>query len=186
MKGIYWFIRLLDGLNEKVGNWTAWLSTGLVLVVCYDVFTRYFLRKSSVGVQELEWHIFAVLFLIAAAYTLKVDSHVRVDVFYTLMSPRGQAWVNLIGCLVFLIPFAVLIIWTSKGFIAMSWAIKETSPDPGGLPGRYALKAMIPLGFSLVLLQGVSLALRSFCTIIGRPLDEADAKKTREMERQDA
>lgn len=170
MKLIGWIVRLIDGLNEWVGKCASWLSTILVLVVCYDVFTRYFLRKSSVAVQELEWHIFAVLFLVAAAYTLKQDSHVRVDVFYTLLSPRGKAWINLFGSLVFLIPFAILIIWTSKGFISMSWMIQETSPDPGGLPFRYLLKAMIPFGFSLVLLQGISLALRSFCTVIGRPL----------------
>lgn len=172
MKIIGSIVRLIDSLNEWVGKCTSWLSTILVLVVCYDVFTRYFLRKSSVAVQELEWHIFAVLFLVAAAYTLKADSHVRVDVFYSLFSPRGKAWVNLFGSLVFLIPFAILIIWTSKGFISMSWMIQETSPDPGGLPYRYALKAMIPFGFSLVLLQGISLALRSFCTVIGRPLSE--------------
>jgi TRAP-type mannitol/chloroaromatic compound transport system permease small subunit len=178
MKLIGSIVRLIDGLNEWVGNCTSWLSTILVLVVCYDVFTRYFLRKSSVAVQELEWHIFAVLFLVAAAYTLKKDSHVRVDVFYTLLSPRGKAWINLFGSLVFLIPFAVLIIWTSKGFISMSWMIQETSPDPGGLPYRYALKAMIPFGFSLVLLQGISLALRSFCTVIGRPLPEPAKQKS--------
>lgn len=172
MKVIGSIVRLIDGLNNWIGNWTSWLSTILVLVVCYDVFTRYFLRKSSVAVQELEWHIFAVLFLVAAAYTLKEDSHVRVDVFYTLLSPRGKAWINLLGSLIFLIPFAILIIWTSKGFINMSWAIQETSPDPGGLPYRYILKAMIPFGFSLVLLQGISLALKSFCTVIGRPLNE--------------
>lgn len=171
MKFIHTIVKGIDGLNSWVGQATAWLSTLLVLVVCYDVFTRYFLRKSSVAVQELEWHIFAVLFLVAAAYTLKVDGHVRVDVLYTRMSPTGKAWINLIGSLAFLIPFAILIIGTSKTFVSMSWAIQETSPDPGGLPYRYLLKAMIPLGFSLVLLQGLSLALRSFCTIIGRPVD---------------
>jgi len=170
MKVIELIVRLIDALNERVGNWVSWLSTVLVVVVCYDVFTRYFLRKSSVAVQELEWHIFAVLFLVAAAYTLKADSHVRVDVFYTMLSPRGQAWVNLLGALIFLIPFSLLIIKTSSGFISMSWMIQETSPDPGGLPYRYILKAMIPIGFSLVLLQGISMALSSFCTVIGRPL----------------
>ena len=173
MKVIQLIVRMIDALNNRVGQATSWLSTILVLVVCYDVFTRYFLRKSSVAVQELEWHIFAVLFLIAAAYTLKEDSHVRVDVFYTLLPPRGQALINLFGCLVFLIPFSLLVIWTSKGFISMSWAIQETSPDPGGLPYRYILKAMIPAGFVLVLLQGISLALRSFCTLIGKPLGES-------------
>ncbi len=173
MKIIHLIVRLIDGLNDRVGRATSWLSTLLVVVVCYDVFTRYFLRKSSVGVQEMEWHIFAVLFLIAAAYTLKEDGHVRVDVFYTLLSKRGQAWVNLFGGIVFLIPFSLLIIWASKNFVGMSWAIQETSPDPGGLPYRYLLKAMVPVGFSLILLQGISMILRSFCTVIGRPIEDS-------------
>lgn len=177
MKLIHLIIRLIDGLNTKIGHVISWLSTLLVLVVCYDVFTRYFLRKSSVGVQELEWHIFAVLFLLAAAYTLKEDGHVRVDVFYTLLSPRGQAWINLLGGIIFLIPFSILVIWASKGFVGMSWAIQETSPDPGGLPYRYLLKAMVPTGFGLILLQGVSMILRSFCTVIGRPLEDSAEKE---------
>lgn len=176
MKLIYLIIRLIDGINTKIGHAISWLSTLLVLVVCYDVFTRYFLRKSSVGVQELEWHIFAVLFLIAAAYTLKEDSHVRVDVFYTLLSPRGQAWINLIGGIIFLVPFTLLVIWASKNFVSMSWAIQETSPDPGGLPYRYLLKAMVPVGFSLILIQGIAMILRSFCTVIGRPIEDSVVK----------
>ncbi len=173
MKLIQLIVRLIDGLNTKIGQAISWLSTLLVLVVCYDVFTRYFLRKSSVGVQELEWHILAVLFLLAAAYTLKEDGHVRVDVFYTLLSPRGQAWVNLVGGIIFLVPFSILVLWASKGFVSMSWAIQETSPDPGGLPYRYLLKAMVPAGFSLILIQGIALILRSFCTVIGRPLEDS-------------
>lgn len=177
MKIIRLIVRLIDGLNTKVGYAISWLSTILVLVVCYDVFTRYFLRKSSVGVQELEWHIFAVLFLLGAAYTLKVDSHVRVDVIYTQLSPRGKAWINLLGGIIFLIPFSILVLWACQGFVSMSWAIQETSPDPGGLPYRYLLKAMIPTGFSLILLQGIALTLRSFCTVIGRPLEEIEEKE---------
>ncbi len=178
MKYIKLIIRLIDGLNTKVGHAISWLSTFLVLVVCYDVFTRYFLRKSSVGVQELEWHIFAVLFLLGAAYTLKLDNHVRVDVIYTQLSTRGKAWINLLGGLIFLIPFSILVLWACQGFISMSWAIQETSPDPGGLPYRYILKAMIPAGFSLILLQGIALILRSFCTVIGHPVEEPEPAET--------
>lgn len=170
MKVIKLVVRLIDGLNEWVGRFISWLSTFLVAVVCYDVVTRYILRSSSVAVQELEWHIFAILFLIGAAYTLKHDSHVRVDVFYTLMTPRWKAVVDFAGSLIFLIPFSLLVIWTSKNFISMSYLTHETSPDPGGLPYRYLLKAMIPGGFVLVLLQGIAIALRSFCTIIGKPI----------------
>ena len=177
MKFIRLIVRLIDGLNSKVGYAISWLSTILVLVVCYDVFTRYFLRKSSVGVQELEWHIFSVLFLLAAAYTLKEDAHVRVDVFYTLLSDRGKAWINLLGGLIFLIPFSILIIWASQNFVGMSWSIQETSPDPGGLPYRYLLKAMVPTGFGLILLQGIAMTLRSFCIVIGRPIEDSSAEE---------
>ncbi len=177
MKLIHQLVHLIDALNNRIGHAISWLSTLLVVVVCYDVFTRYFLRSSSVAVQELEWHIFAVLFLIGAAYTLKADSHVRVDVFYTTFSPRGKAAVDLFGSLVFLIPFSLLVIWTCKGFISMSYMIQETSPDPGGLPYRYLLKSMIPAGFVLVLIQGVAIALRSFCTLIGKPVTDRNADR---------
>ncbi len=175
MKLIGQIVHAIDTLNSKIGQATSWLTTVLILIVCYDVVTRYFLRTSSVAVQELEWHIFAVLFLIAGAYTLKQDSHVRVDVFYTQMPKRAQALINLLGSLLFLIPFSLLVIWTSKNFVQMSWMINETSPDPGGLPYRFLLKAMIPAGFILILLQGIAMALRSYCTLIGKPLTDAAA-----------
>ncbi len=170
MKLLASIVTVIDTLNTAIGKGVSWLSGILVVVVCYDVFTRYFLRHSSVAVQEMEWHIFAILFLIAAAYALKEDSHVRVDVFYTHLPPRGKAAINFFGSVIFLIPFALLIIWTSKGFVSMSYTIQEISPDPGGLPYRFLLKAMVPTGFILILLQGISLALSSFCIMIGSPL----------------
>ncbi len=155
----------IDSLNEKVGRGVAWLTTVLVLVVCYDVFMRYALNQTSIALQELEWHLFAVVFLVGAAYTLKHNRHVRVDVLYVNFSPRTRAWVNFLGSLLFLIPFSLLVIWASWNFVANSFAIRETSPDPGGLPARYLVKAAIPVGFVLLLLQGLSLAVRSWRSI---------------------
>ena len=163
---------LIDNLNEKIGVATAWLTTVLVLVVCYDVFTRYILNKSSIAVQELEWHLFAVIFLLGAAYTLKHDRHVRVDVLYSKFSPKTRAWINLLGSLVFLIPFAILIIIASKNFVGSSFMINETSANPGGLPARFVLKACIPIAFFLLLLQGISLALKSILVITGKETTE--------------
>ncbi len=160
------FVKIVDGLNEKIGSVVMWFTTLLVLVVCYDVFTRYLLKESSVAVQELEWHIFGIIFLLGAAYTLKEDKHVRVDVLYTRLSNRGKAWINLLGSIVFLMPFAVLVILTSKDFVVNSFIIKEMSPDPGGLPARYILKACIPLGFVLLFLQSLSLAFKSLLKLI--------------------
>jgi TRAP-type mannitol/chloroaromatic compound transport system permease small subunit len=165
------FIRGVDGLNQKIGTFVSWLTSVMVLVVCYDVFTRYVMKNSFVAVQELQWHLFAIIFLIGAAFTLKENGHVRVDVFYARLTPRRRALIDLFGCLVFLIPFSLLVIGTSKQFVLMSWTMGEVSPDPGGLPARYLLKGMIPAGFVLVLLQGIVLALRSVLVLTNRPLD---------------
>ena len=156
------FVRFVDALNERVGTVVSWCTTLLVVTVCLDVFTRYFLRSSSVAVQELEWHFFAVIFLLASAWALKHNKHVRVDVLYMNFKPRNQALANLIGSLLFLLPFAVIVIWSSQNFVMNSFRIGEVSPDPGGLPARYILKSMIPIGFSLILLQGLAMAVRSF------------------------
>ena len=168
MKIIKAYINFIDKLNEKIGSLTSWLTALLVLVVSYDVMVRYVFGESSVGLQELEWHLFALIFLVAAAYTLKMDDHVRVDVFYTKFSPKKQALVNFLGSIIFLIPFCLLVIYSSQDFVSLSFRIGETSPDAGGLPARYILKAFIPISFFLLLLQGLALALKSFLQLKGK------------------
>jgi TRAP-type mannitol/chloroaromatic compound transport system permease small subunit len=124
---------------------------------------RFVFHIGSVALQELEWHLFAVLFLLGASYTLKHDGHVRVDIFYQskYLSDRHRAWIDLLGTLIFLLPFCVLIIVASWEFVATSFSIGEGSPDPGGLPYRFLLKAAMPLGFALLIIQGVAIMLRS-------------------------
>lgn len=165
------YIRFADAVNERVGTGVAWLTTGLVFVVCCDVFMRYVLQNSWVAVQELEWHLFAFIFLLGAGYSLKHDKHVRVDVFYSRFSPRMQAWVNLVGCVLFLIPFCVLVVWSSQNFVGNAFRFGETSPDPGGLPFRWILKAAIPVGFLFLLIQGIALACRSLLCVRGEEVD---------------
>lgn len=167
MNALRYCTKFIDKLNDRIGYFTSWLTTFLVLIVCYDVFTRYLLKRSSVAVQEIEWHIFAVIFLIAGGYTLRHDRHVRVDVIYARLNERYKAWIDLIGNIIFLIPFSLLIILTSKDFLLNSFLIRETSPDPGGLPARYILKSCIPLGFILILLQGISNMFKSLIRIKG-------------------
>lgn len=115
--------------------------------------------------QELEWHLFAIIFLLSAGYTLKIDEHVRVDVFYSRFSEKKQAWINLFGSLFFLIPFCVILIVSSENFVFISFRVGETSPDAGGLPARYILKALIPISFFFLLMQGISLAFKSIIKI---------------------
>lgn len=168
MKFINGYIKIVDKINERIGILTSWLTALLVLVVSYDVFVRYLFGESSVGLQELEWHIFSLIFLVATAFTLKVDEHVRVDVFYTRFAPKKKAWLNLLGSVFLLIPFCIIVILASESFVSISFRINETSPDAGGLPARYILKAFIPISFFLLLLQGIALAFKSFMQIKGK------------------
>lgn len=158
----------LDAVNRTIGRGISYVALLMVVVVTVDVIMRYIFKKTFVFVQELEWHLFGLLFLVGAGYTLLYDAHVRVDVFYQRLSPKAQAWISFLGCLFFLFPGCYLIIATSWNFVAASWAVQEGSPDPGGLPARYVIKAMIPLGFALIAIQGIPMALRSLMVLMGK------------------
>jgi TRAP-type mannitol/chloroaromatic compound transport system permease small subunit len=163
--------QLIDEFSDKVGWFVGWLTTLMVLIVFYDTVMRYAWNKGNVALQELEWHLFAVVFLIGAAYTLKQGGHVRVDILFIKFSEKTKAWVDFLGTLVFLIPFSIMVILSTKGFIENSWAVKEVSPDPGGLPARYILKSMIPLGFVLLIIQGFSQMIKSLFVILDREIE---------------
>ena len=160
------FMRWIDGLNEWVGRGVAWVTLALVLVIFVDVVMRYLFNTSFVFTQELEWHLFGFIFLIGAGYTLLHDGHVRVDIIYQRLGFKGQAWINLMGVIVFLIPGCLMIIITSFKFVLTSFLILEGSPDPGGIPLRFIVKGFIPAGFSLLLLQGLSLGVHSLLQIL--------------------
>ena len=159
---------LLNNLNEVVGKSTAWLTIFLVLFMCFDVVRRYLFNETAVWITEMEWHIFALIFLLAAGYALKHDKHVRVDLFYDNWSPKRKAWVNLIGTLLFLIPWCLIIIMASYNYAHNSYMINESSPDPGGLPARYIIKFAITLGFVFLLLQALALVIESLLTIFAK------------------
>lgn len=165
----------IDTLNEWVGRGVAWATFLVVALVFVDVVMRYVLKTSFVWVQEMEWHLFAFIFLMGAGNTLLKEGHVRVDIFYQRMGPHGRAWVNLFGVIFLLIPGCYLIIATSAKFTYTSWTIMEGSPDPGGIPYRFFIKACIPVGFVLVLLQGLSLGMKSTLVLLGHPV-ETEAK----------
>ncbi len=167
MKFLEKFARTIDSLSDKIGSLVGWLTTLMVLVVFYDTLMRYVFKKGSVGLQELEWHLFSIVFLVGAAYTLKQGAHVRVDIIFLNLSDKTKAWIDFLGTFVFLIPFSVMVILSTKGFIVNSWAVGEVSPDPGGLPARYILKTMIPIGFFLLIIQGLSEAAKNLMVITG-------------------
>ena len=160
----------IEGFSEICGRALSWLVLALVLLVAYDVMMRYFFLSGSIAIQELEWHLFSLIFLLGAAYTLKHDDHVRLDLVYRsrFMSDYRRAWVNLVCSLLFLIPFCILIIISSWPFVSQAYQFAEGSPDPGGLPYRWVLKAAIPLGFFLLIIQGIGESLKSLSFILDR------------------
>jgi TRAP-type mannitol/chloroaromatic compound transport system permease small subunit len=161
-------LRAIDAVNDRVGRWSAWLALLLVLVTMTDVTMRYLFRISFVFVQELEWHLFALIFLITAGYAHLLNSHVRVDIFYVRLRPRTQAWVDLVCGIVFLLPAVFMLVWSSIPFVAASVKDIEGSPDPGGIPFRFVLKAVIPLAFLLLGLQGISEIVKSWYRALGK------------------
>ena len=154
--------------NVALGKLVSYLALILVLITVYDVTLRYVFSAGSVAIQELQWHVFSLMFLLGAAYTFDEDGHVRVDVIYSSRGERYRAWVDLLGSLFFLLPFSVLIIWASIPYVADSFALIESSADPGGLPFRFLIKAAIPACFVLLFFQGVFQVLSSLRVLLGR------------------
>ena len=158
--------RIIDAINEWIGRLTYWLVLFMVLVGVWNVVGRYLGRwlgqnLTSNALIEIQWYLFDLVFLLGAAYALKHNEHVRVDLFYKGWNRKRKALANLIGTLLFLIPFSVMVIYYSWGTILNSWKIGEISPDPGGLP-RYPIKSMIIVGFVLLIFQGISEAIKNW------------------------
>jgi TRAP-type mannitol/chloroaromatic compound transport system permease small subunit len=153
----------INRFTEYTGKLSSWLVLLLVLLTCYDVMMRYLFQQGSVGLQELEWHIFALIFLLGSAYTLKHDGHVRVDILYRShrLSDKHRAWIDVIGIVLFLMPFCVLILISSWPFAYNAYLYQEGSPDPGGLPYRFILKSALLLGFILLMIQAVAELIRN-------------------------
>ena len=168
MNWIEKYVRNINALNEYIGRAVAWLTTILVLIVCLDVFLRYAFNISSAFFSELEWHLFALIFLLGAGYALKHEKHVRVDVLYARFSPQHKAMVNLFGTLILLFPFCIVCFYSSLPYIESAYTMHESSPDPGGLPMRYLIKSAIPTGLFLLFLQGTALVGNSILIIFGR------------------
>ncbi len=156
-------ITIIDAITEWVGHTASWLVLAMVLLICYDVTMRYFFHQGSVALQELEWHLFALIFLLGSAYTLKHDQHVRVDIVYQsrFISDKQRALINIFGTLFLLLPFCVLILVTSWPFVENAFHYNEGSPDPGGLPYRYLLKGSLLVAFALLILQGLAEMLKN-------------------------
>ncbi|HJP39697.1 MAG TPA: TRAP transporter small permease subunit [Gammaproteobacteria bacterium] len=161
------FTRFLERLNVHVGRGVAWLTLIMVFVTFIIVVMRYLFDSGWIWLQESVTWMHAAVFMLAAAYTLAREEHVRVDIFYRRFTPRGRALVNAVGSLFLLIPVAVFIIFTSWDYVMLSWQIRESSREAGGLiyPFISMLKSLIPLMSIMLLLQGVVLLVKSVAII---------------------
>lgn len=162
-------IRFAKSINEWVGKTVSWLTMFLVFLVCIDVGRRYVLNSASIWGMELEWHLFAAIFLLGAGYSFKHDRHVRVDLFYIKFSKRDKAWTNLIGGIVFLVPWCILIIIVSYSYALRSFEIMEGSPNPDGLPYLFIIKFTLTAGIGLLLLQGLASIAESALVLFEKP-----------------
>jgi len=159
--------RLCDWINEQVGRRLMWLAALLVLIQFAVVVLRYLFGTSFIAMQESVIYVHATLFMLTIGYTFLHDGHVRVDVLYAGFGTRGRALVDLLGTLIAVIPFCVLVLWFSWGFVGASWKMREGPMFVGGLPFVYLLKTTIPLFAGLLLLQGVAVAIKSAMVLAG-------------------
>lgn len=157
----------IDRLNHGIGHAVKWLVLVASLLSAGNAAMRYGFDQSSNAWLELQWYLFALVFLLGAGYTHLHNGHVRIDILYGRFGPRVRAWVDLLGGLLFLLPLAGLIGWLGWAAFQNAWTIGETSPDAGGLL-RWPIKLAIPLGFGLLFLQGVSECIKRAAFLAGR------------------
>ncbi len=165
--------RGIDWLTTQFGRLAGLLVLLMVGFGAFNAVARYVGRftetqLSSTALVEGQWYLFSLVFLLAAAYTLKRDQHVRVDVLYGRLGPRAQAGIDLAGTVLFLLPFCVFALWVSFPTVRNSWSVLEVSPDPGGLP-RYPIKSAILVSFTLLALQGISELIKKLAILVRGP-----------------
>ena len=174
------YIRAVDRVTGGLGRFISWLAFAMVLIGAYNAIARYLGRFIGINLSsnlylELQWYLFSLIFLLGAGFALRENAHVRVDVVYGRLRRKARAKIDVIGSVLMLIPFCVFVLWVSWPSIRNSWAVREVSPDPGGLP-RYPLKAIIIVAFVLLLAQGVAELMKDIAVLRGRGGDDEDGE----------
>ena len=150
------FSRRVDALLVAIGRAVSWVWLVLLGIIVLNVLLRYAFGEGRIEFEEIQWHLYSIGFLLGMSYAVQADTHIRVDVIYERLSPRAQAWIELYGIVLLLLPFIALVLIFSVPFVLQSYAVGEVSQAPGGLPLRWAIKAVMPLGFALLLLAALS------------------------------
>jgi TRAP-type mannitol/chloroaromatic compound transport system permease small subunit len=168
------FSAVIDAINEKIGVVCNWLVLLSCLVSGGNAMVRYAYDESSNAWLEVQWYMFAIIVMLGAAYTLKRNEHVRVDLLYMMLGRRGQLWIDILGTLIFLLPTCFILAWLSWPFFMQSYVINEHSSNAGGLI-RWPIKLVLPVGFLLVALQGLSELIKRVAFLIGIPVASLEA-----------
>ena len=155
----------IDAFIDFVGRTISWLALAVALVMGTNVLLRYGFSIGEIWAQELEWHLLVPLTLVGMSYALRHGEHVRVDVLFATFSPRTKLFVDVLTAIIAMI-FSALVIWLCVAFVAQSWAIGESSPNPGGIPAVYLMKAMIPVGFALLFLQSLAQGIQAAMALL--------------------
>lgn len=178
MKALLRLTRAVDAFNAHVGRMAAWMTLAMVLVGAGNALARYSDRFTGLGLTsnawiEAQWYLFSLVFLYGAPWALRTGAHVRVDVLYGRLGRRTRAWIDLVGGLLFLLPFCIFALVVSWPSISESIAIREMSPDPGGLP-RWPIKAAVLGAFALLLAQGLSEVIKRVAFLTGHEVAELE------------
>jgi TRAP-type mannitol/chloroaromatic compound transport system permease small subunit len=163
----------IDGFLRRLAHTTGWLFLVAIVIICFDVFTRkigfqlpYF---SSTRLQELEWHVTSTLFLSWLAYGMIKNTHVRIDVFTGHLEQRKKDWIDLFGCVVFALPYCIVLLPFVISYAGKSWSYWEHSDAPNGLPALYIIKSITAFGFATILLATISIMCRKVVDLFGPP-----------------
>ena len=183
MTGLLKLSHLIDGLTERVGRAARWLILLTVLISAGNALARYALNVSSNAWLEIQWYLFAAVFLLCAGYALKHHQHVRVDVIASRLSPRAQAWIDIFGTLFFLLPMALLILWLSWPVFTDSWRSGEVSANANGLV-LWPARLLVPAGFALLVLQGLAELVKRAAFLRGLIPDPAQKSEAGAIERE--
>ena len=166
MKLLLQISRAIDALNERIGRAVIWLVLVMVLVSAVNAVARYALNMSSNAWLELQWYLFATVFLLCSGYTFLHNEHIRIDVVASRFSRRTQLWVDVLGTVFFLLPMAIIILWLSWPIFMNAWVSNEMSSNAGGLI-RWPARLLVPVGFFLLTLQGMSELIKRIAILRG-------------------
>ena len=159
--------RVLDRIVKGVGDVVSWLWVLLVAVIVTNVTARYVFGQGYIAFEEIQWHLYAVGWLIGLSYCIQNDSHIRIDILHERFSPHTKAWIDFIGILVFLLPYTMIVLIYSPAFIQYSITTAEVSDAPGGLPFRWVIKSVMFIGYVLILIAAISRLARAWAMISG-------------------